>query len=186
MEAEEMQFYVIWMRRQRQNIYSLWVTTLDKDFFWTDNQGNIPLFITSDEVSELAKRIGAQAYAEKLAMHDLDLVWQWLQQSQKLPPKETLAIWNMFSDVGTGVGNPFDGDRKSPVRNRVFDKLYLNDGIIQINQQGRMDFHNADTKPWIPRWRLQERKMLKRCLQQGFRLWQKYTYPATIDMVPLP
>ncbi|MBO3269041.1 hypothetical protein [Hymenobacter defluvii] len=186
METEKATFYGSWVRWEGKDRYALWIDTPDKEFYWTDSQGRIPFFSTKDEVVTLAAKLGVQVYVEKLIMHDLDLVRQWLQQTQKLPPKESLAIWGMFSDVGTGVGNLFDGDRKSPVRNRVFDKLYLNDGIIQINQEGRMEFRNATTKPWIPRWRLQERKMLKRCLQQGFRLWQKYTYPATIDMVPLP
>mgnify|MGYP001797037116 CR=1 FL=1 len=110
---------------------------------------------------------------------------QWLQQLQKRPPEECLSIWGTFSDVGSVVGVPFDGDRKSPVRNRVFDKLYFNDGLLQINQDGKTAFRGPDTKPWIQGWRREERTRLKRDLQPVFRLRQKYTYRNTREPMQL-
>ncbi|OWP64510.1 hypothetical protein CDA63_03840 [Hymenobacter amundsenii] len=185
---EKAGFFVSWLRWQRQDGYSLWIEWPEREQYWADARGNVPLFATSEEVGLLATKLGVQIYvqAAEPGMIDLDCVWQWLQQPQKRPPKECLAIWNTFSDVGSGVSVPFDGDRKSTVRNRVFDKLYFNDGIFQINQDGKADFHGPHTKPWIPGWKREERKKLQRSLKQGFRLWQKHTYRATIDAVPLP
>ena len=186
METERVSFFVNWVRWQGQDGYALWMDQPNKELYWTDAQGNIPVFSTIEGVRVLTTELGVPLRTDPPGLCDFDVVWEWLQQPRKRPPQECLTIWGLFSDVGTATGTPFDGDRKSPVRNRVFDKLYLNDGIIQLNQQGRMEFRNAHTKPWIPGWRPEERRRLKRALQQGFRLWKKFTYRAAIGTVRLP
>ncbi|MCA8831031.1 hypothetical protein [Hymenobacter pini] len=89
----------------------------------------------------------------------------------------------MFDDLSSGIGKPFLGNKKGTIRNRLFDKLYFNDGIIQLNPKGKMEFRGPHTHQWRPLWRRQELKVLRRILLQGFRLWQKYTYavPATAE-----
>lgn len=176
MEYTNGQFFVSWVRWQGKDSYLLWLTADEKDMYWPDADKRIPAFATASEVIELGQCLGVQVVTEEPRLQNLDAVWEWLEQPKKLPPKECLTAWHAFSDLSSGIQGAFSGDTKSPVRNRLFDKLYLNDGIFQINQHGRIDYRGASTKPWVPCWTLQERKVLKRVLQEGFRMWQKYVY----------
>ena len=105
---------------------------------------------------------------------------------ETVPCDECLTAWNLFDDLSTGIEREFAGNRKGPVRNRVYDKLFFGSEVVGVNQQGKAEITGPHTRPWIPKWRLQERKVLRRILRQGFWLWQKYTYRTTVDEVQLP
>lgn len=171
-------YFICWCRWQQQSWYLLWWTSPDREALWVDATGRIPRFSTPQEVVSLAERLEVQLAPEEPSCLEFDLVFQWLSQPAKNPPKEALVVWNIFDDLSSGIGKPFWGNQKGTIRNRVFDKLYLNDGIIQLNQKGQMEFRGPHTHPWKPGWRRQELKVLRRILVQGFRLWQKYTYLA--------
>jgi hypothetical protein len=169
-------FYTSRVQWQGQDNYLLWLTAEEKDMYWPDNDGQVPAFATAVEVVALTKQLSIDMYGQEPVLQNLDVVWEWLQQPAKRPPKECLMAWHIFSDLSSGVQYPFSGDAKSLLRNRLFDKLYLNDGIFQINQHRKLDFRNSNTEPSVPSWTLQERKVLKRILQEGFRMWHKYVY----------
>lgn len=171
-------YFICWCRWQQQNWYLLWWTSSDRDALWADAAGRVPRFATPGEVASLVERLGLRLVQEGALCLDFDAVFPWLSQPAKNPPKEALRVWSIFDDLSSGIGKPFLGNQKGTIRNRIFDKLYLNNGLIQLNQKGQMEFRGAHTHPWKPRWRRQELKVLRRILLQGFRLWQKYTYPA--------
>ncbi|WP_139920633.1 hypothetical protein [Hymenobacter sp. DG01] len=165
MDTAAAKYYISWYRWQAQDSYTLWLTMPYEDALWADEMGRVPLFATPGEVRILAERLGVTVEGEAPRMHDFDAVAHWMMHSNRLPPRECLIAWNAFDDLSSGVGHEFAGNRKAPVRNRVFDLLYAQSGLWKITAE--------------PIWRLQERKVLRRILQQGFRLWQRYTYQAS-------
>ncbi|ALD20503.1 hypothetical protein [Hymenobacter sp. DG25A] len=163
--------HICWVQWQKKDLYTLWIDTVDKEFLWTDINGLVPLFTTPVEAIELAKTIGVQLENSEVEKQNLDAVWQWMQNPAKSPPKECLLAWNLFSDLSTSVGVKFIGDHHAPVRSRVFDTLYAYYGPW------------PSQKKWP--WKRQESKVLKRILQQGFRLWQKNIYMVAAGQYPL-
>jgi hypothetical protein len=71
---------------------------------WADEQGRVPLFKTSVDLAVFARQHGHELAAEEPVLHDLDSVAEWLNNVEKRPPRECLAVWNLFDDVGAGVG----------------------------------------------------------------------------------
>jgi hypothetical protein len=162
-------YFVSWIRWQGQDGYALWLDTPNKEWYWTDAHRRVPLFATTKEVAELALQLNYKLEDNKPVLQDLDSAWNWMQHPNKLPNDHCLAAWHLFSDLGAGIGVPFSGDTHAPTRDRVFDLLYAYHG------------------PWLsnkPAWKLQERKVLKRILQEGFRMWQKYAYWSNGNHVP--
>ncbi|WP_426492551.1 hypothetical protein [Hymenobacter sp. 102] len=183
MPPPDAEYYISWCRWQGQDWYSLWWTAEEDDGLWADEAGQVPRYTSPAGVRQLADGLGVQLAPEEPLLQKMDDVFNWLSHPAKNPPTETLTVWNMFDDLSSGIGKPFLGNQKGTIRNRLFDKLYLNDGIIQLNQKGQMDFRGPHTHPWKPRWRRQELKVLRRILLQGFRLWERYTYvvPASTE-----
>jgi hypothetical protein len=107
-----------------------------------------------------ARQHGYNLATEEPVLHDLDTVAEWLNNVEKCPPRECLAVWNLFDDVGAGVGEPFAGSFKTPARDQVFDLLYADSGPWQ--------------RPAKVTWLSVERLLLRDLLTQGFALWQKH------------
>ncbi|MFD2718466.1 hypothetical protein ACFST9_07050 [Hymenobacter monticola] len=162
-------YYIFWARYKRKDMYLLWREGLEeKDSFWTSDNQLVPAFRSSEKIVELAKKQHLSLNAEPPKLLDFDAVASWMDNPEKMPPAASLEAWNIFTDVSQSAGKPFDGDTKSPVRNRVFELLYVTAGIW------RRPGH-----PWGPVvWPRQERKVLRRILLQGFRLWNKHVYDA--------
>jgi hypothetical protein len=166
----ELCHYVFWARFKRQDMYLLWKEGLenDPDTFWTDDNQKIPACRSKERVAELAQNQGLLLKNQAPERVDFDAVVAWMDNPKKIPPAAALMVWNIFTDLSKSIGKSFDGDTKSPVRNRVFDLLYVTDGIW-----GRLGYPSGP-----PVWPRQERKMLRRTLLQGFRLWNKHVYWA--------
>ncbi|MBF9220991.1 hypothetical protein [Hymenobacter ruricola] len=164
----EVTYHVLWARFKRQDMYLLWIAGLEKEYFWTFDNQRVPAFRSRDKIIALAREQGLPLKTEQPQLHDLDSVAAWMDNPEKMPPANSLIVWNAFSDLGQSIGKPFDGDTKAPVRNRVFELLYATDGIWQ-----RLGYRSI---PAV--WPRQERKVLRRILLQGFRLWRKHVYWA--------
>jgi hypothetical protein len=187
MDTASAKYYVSWFRWQAQDGYALWLTMPYEDALWADSCGKVPVFSSLEDVEAFAARLGLSVEQEPLRLQNLDAVIPWMRELWEVVPcNECLTAWNMFDDLSSGIAKEFIGNRKGPARNRVYDKLFFGSGVVGINQQGRAELTGPHTRPWIPKWRLQERKVLRRVLQQGFRLWKKYTYRATAAEVNLP
>jgi hypothetical protein len=166
----EWKYYVSWVRLRQRDQYVMWRTAQNEDALWAAADGRVPVFGSSDGVRQLARQLGVALQDEEPLCQDLDRAWAWITAPHKaVPCAECLTAWNLFDDLASGVGGEFLGWRRGPVRNRVFDKLYDCSGFWRISSaEARQANH----------WRKEERNTLRRVLQQGFRLWTKYVYPA--------
>ena len=159
---QKIQYYPCWVRWQQADGFLLWqnLPAPDREAAWADAQGRIPLFKTQAALVEFAQQRGYYLEAESPILTDLDAVASWLNNAEKRPLRECLAVWSLFDDVGAGVGEPFAGSQKTPARDRVFDLLYADSGPWQ--------------RPAKVTWPLAERLLLRHLLTQGFQLWQKH------------
>jgi hypothetical protein len=131
-----------------------------REAVWADEQGCVPLFRTSDALAVFARQHSHDLAAEEPVLHDLDTVAEWLNNIEKRPPRECLAVWNLFDDMGAAVGESFSGSFKTTARDQVFDLLYTDSGPWQ--------------RPAKVTWPFAERLLLRDLLTQGFALWQKH------------
>ena len=156
------QYYTAWVRWQQADGFLLWQNPPEPDCeaVWADAQGRIPLFKTQAALAEFAQQRGYCLEAEPPTLIDLDAVAGWLNNTEKRPVRECLAVWSLFDDVGAGVGEPFAGSHKTPARDRVFDLLYADSGPWQ--------------RPAKVTWPPAEQLLLRHLLSQGFQLWQKH------------
>jgi hypothetical protein len=164
----ELYHYVFWARFKRQDMYLLWAVGLEKEYFWACDNQKIPTFRSKERVIDFAQNQGLLLKDEPPGLIDFDEVVFWMDNPEKMPPAAALLVWNAFTDLSRTIERPFDGDTKSPVRNRVFELLYVTDGIWR-----RLGINSATAV-----WPRQERKVLRRVLLQGFRLWNKHVYWA--------
>jgi hypothetical protein len=150
------------VRWQRADGFLLWQDPPEpaREAVWADEQGRVPLFKTPAALAAFAQQRGCRLEAGQPLLHDLDAIAEWLNNAKKRPPRECLAIWNLFDDVGAGVGEPFAGSFKTPARDRVFDLLYADSGPWQ----------RPAKVTWLPAQRL----LLRDLLTQGLALWQKH------------
>ena len=159
---EQARYFVLWFRHRQQNGYMLWIEKPEAETLWTDNSQRAVVFRSERQVVELARQLAIVLEPGSPQLIDLDVVANWLDHPEKMPPPESLAAWSLFDDLGCSVRKLFTGNVKAPVRNRVFELLY------------------ATAKVWrtpLPIvWPRQERNVLRRILRQGFRLWNKYVY----------
>lgn len=159
---QKTQYYLTGVRWQRTAGFLLWQNSPEpgREAVWTDAQNQILLFKTQAALTAFAQHLGHDLEAESPILHDLDAVARWLITPKKRPVRECLDVWNLFDDVGAGVGELFAGSYKTPHRDRVFDLLY------------------ADSGPWQQPaniiWSSAERLLLRDLLTQGFALWQKH------------
>lgn len=159
---QKTQYYPCWVRWQQADGFLLWQNPPEpaREAAWADEQRQIPLFKTRLALANFAAQLGYVLANEQPVMHDLDAVAEWLNNAKKRPVRECLAVWNLFDDVGAGVGEPFAGSHKTPVRDRVFDLLYADSGPWQ--------------RPAKVTWPPAEQLLLRHLLTQGFQLWQKH------------
>lgn len=155
-------YYISWVRFHQQDGYMLWIENPESECLWSNSLKRVPVFKIRERVVELAQQLNVELEKNDPHLVDLDIVVNWLVNTEKMPPKGLLSAWNLFSDLSQTTGEIFIGNIKAPVRNRVFDLLYVTNGLW------RSDL------PIV--WPRHERKVLRRILQQGFRLWEKYTY----------
>ncbi|WP_227768565.1 hypothetical protein [Hymenobacter sp. 15J16-1T3B] len=163
-------YYPAWVRVHQRDRFLLWVERPENEGLWTDPQGRVPSFDNMAELAVLAGLLGVSLAVHQPELINFDSVRAWLEKPAKqVPCNECLAVWNLFDDLASGTGAAFLGSRRGPVRNRVFDKLYDCAGFWRISLvQARQ----------AKQWRKEERTKLRRVLEQGFRLWQKYVYRA--------
>jgi hypothetical protein len=157
-------YFVSWFRFQQQDGYLLWINRVDSEGLWTDAEQRVPVFSSPQKVVERARQLNLQLESKAPLLLDFDSVANWLDNPRKMPPRDSLGAWSMFDDLSVSIGKVFLGNVKAPVRNRVFDLLYLTGGIWR-----------SESTITGPR---QERKVLHRILRQGFRLWNKHVYWA--------
>lgn len=168
--SAEWKYYVAWVRLHQQDRYLLWMERPESEALWADAAGRVPSFGSVAELRTLASSIDKGLEDQTPILLDFDPVLAWLANPAKQVPADAcLGAWNLFDDLASGTGAAFLGRRRGPVRNRVYDKLYNGSGLWQISSaEARQAQH----------WRQEERRTLRRVLRQGFRLWQKYVYPA--------
>lgn len=159
---QKTQYYPCWVRWQQADGFLLWQNPPEpgREAVWADTQGHVPLFKTQAALAAFARRQGYRLDAGPPTLIDLDAVANWLNNAEKRPVRECLDVWNLFDDVGAGVGEPFAGSHKTPVRDRVFDLLYADSGPWQ--------------RPAKVTWPPAEQLLLRHLLSQGFQLWQKH------------
>jgi hypothetical protein len=162
MEQQKTRYYACWVRWEQQDGFLLWQDppAPARESVWADKQQLIPLFKSQLALADLVQRLGYPVVPKLPQLINLDVVAEWLKNSKKRPPFECLDTWNLFDDVGAGVGGCFAGNHKTPLRNQVFDLLYADSGPWQ--------------RPTTVRWPPAEQALLCDLLTQGFELWQKH------------
>ncbi|MDQ2771250.1 MAG: hypothetical protein M3Y54_12205 [Bacteroidota bacterium] len=163
---EGTKYYIAQVRLHQQDGYLLWVEKPEVEYLWANERNLAPAIKSPQKVEELAQQQGFPLEVNQPQLLNLDAVERWMHKPEKIPPPDCLGAWNMFNDLSRGINKGFAGDTKGPVRNRVFDLLYLTSGIWR-NQA-------------LAVWSRQERKVLHRTLRQGFRLWSKHVYWAEL------
>lgn len=177
----EWKYYVAWVRLHQHDQFLLWMERPESEALWTDHAGRVPSFGSVGELRTLAASINESLVAETPILLDFDPVLAWLANPAKQVPAEAcLGAWNLFDDLASGTSAAFLGHRRGPIRNRVYDKLFWGSGTFGVDGEGQMRLRGEGVpiKMWTPVWRKEERRTLRRVLQQGFRLWAKYVYPA--------
>jgi hypothetical protein len=162
MKQQETMYYACRVRWQQQDGFLLWQNPPEpgRESVWADKWHLVPLFKTQLALSNFTAQLGAKLVKQSPRQLDLDVVAEWLGANKKLPPTECLDAWNLFDDVSAGVNEPFAGNRKTTLRNQVFDLLYATSGR----------WHQSVAIHWSS----EERALLSAILTQGFELWQKH------------
>jgi hypothetical protein len=162
MKQEETTYYVCWVRWQQADGFLLWQNPPEpaREAVWADEQRLVPLFKTPAGLAAFVQRQGYALVTEPPRPINLDAVAEWLKNGEPRPPHESLAAWCLFDDVSAGVGEPFTGNHKTPLRNQVFDLLYADSGPWQ--------------RPPEVSWPPAAQTLLRNILTQGFELWQKH------------
>ncbi len=155
-------YYACWVRWQQQAGFLLWQDPPEpgRESVWADKQCLVPLFKTQLALGNFTAQLGGKLVEQLPRQLDLDVVVEWLNTNKKPPPTECLDAWNLFDDVSAGVNKPFAGNRKTTLRNQVFDLLYATSGLW------------CQSAPIS--WSSAERALLSAILTQGFELWQKH------------
>jgi hypothetical protein len=162
MPPPETKYYLYWVHWQQQDGFLLWQNPPEpaREAIWADEHGVVPLFKTPAELAVFAQQRGYVLIIELPQLLNLDAVAEWLNTHKTRPPHESLAAWCLFDDVSAGVGEPFAGNYKTPLRNQVFDLLYTDSGPWR--------------RPAEVHWPPAAQALLRDILTQGFELWQKH------------
>jgi hypothetical protein len=158
---EERRYYICCVKLNHSNIYLIWysdesdgiVLGEDKKLLTFSNQKLLRSFAEKQKIK--LQKVGA-------ALHNMDIVQTWLwNPTRRIDCFEFLLAWNLFTDVSTSLNENFKGNRKSIIRNMVYDKLFFGNNLPSITPVG---------KKYFPKWSLIEIAVLSSILKDGLRI----------------
>ena len=121
-------YYIARFRLHQQEGYLLWVEKPEVEYLWANERNVAPAYRSPQKVEALAQQHGFPLEINQPQLLNLDTVESWLGIPEKMPPPDCLGAWSMFDDLSRGINTCFAGNTEGPVRNRVYDLLYLPSG----------------------------------------------------------
>ena len=161
---EERKFYICWVKLNRRNIYLIWYSDeLDGIILGADNK--LLTFPNQNLLRAFAKKHKIVLENQEPTLHNLNIIQNWLQNpTWKVDCFEFLLAWNFFTDVSTSLDAKFKGNRKSMIRNMVYDKLFFGNNLPSITPVG---------KTYFPKWSVVEIAVLSSILADGLKLLKR-------------
>lgn len=113
-----MEYYLLGFRYNHIMKYCIWMTD-HKDRIYCDGKRDILTFDSQFEMQQYARSQGIKVDTKNGYLCDMD----GLQiGSSRLA--DILDFWNLTSDITKTVGVNFIGNRKSPVIDKIYNKLF--------------------------------------------------------------
>ena len=158
----ETSFYTLWFRLWQTDKYLIWVQSENDSVYLTDNLYT-PVFNNEKSLKKYAQSQNLKIDDESPILHNLDLAKHWLTRPHpNFDCLEFLAAWNLFTDVARSVRRGFSGNKKDPLTDKVYDKLFVGNN------------HPATTLPdnetYEPEWTTSEIKKLAEVMTEGLQL----------------
>lgn len=153
-----MEYYLLGFKYNHIMKYCIWMTD-HKDRIYCNGKQDILIFGSEFEIQQFAQSQGIRIDTENGYLCDMD----HLQiGSSKLA--DILDFWNLTGDITKTVGANFIGNRKSPVIDKIYNKLFHGCNLLK----------GKEVAPYIPRFSPHETKILEKILEDGKEIICKY------------
>lgn len=135
----------------------------NKDRFLTNDEGLIVTFEALNELEEYSMMVGLQLEDEaESVITCIDCLVPDEQATDDI-----LFFWNICTDIAYTVGEQFLGDKRKPIINTVYSKLFAGSDVPTIR---------GDNPPYFPIWTWRERRVANKVLANGIELVKKYVF----------
>lgn len=159
----ETSFYTLWFRLRQIDKYLIWVQS-ESDLVYLNNSLQVPVFNSEKSLKRYAQSQNLKIVDETPVLHNLDLARFWLvQPHSNFECLEFLAAWNLFADLARSVKKSFSGNKRDPLTNKVYDKLFVGN-----NHPATAPPNDDDT--YTSGWTTSEIKRLAEVMAEGFQL----------------
>lgn len=153
-----MEYYLLGFKYHHIMKYCIWMTD-HKDRIYCEGKQAILIFDSQFEVQQYALSKGIKVDTKNGYICDMD----GLQiGSSRLA--DILDFWNLISDMTKTVGANFIGNRKSPVIDKIYNKLFHGCNLLKRKEMA----------PYIPRFSPCETRVLEKILEDGKEIVRKY------------
>ena len=153
-----MEYYLLGFKYHHIMKYCIWMTD-HKDRIYCDGKQDILTFDSQFAMQQYALSKGIKVDTKNGYICEMD----HLQiGSSKLA--DILDFWNLTSDITKTVGVNFIGNRKSPIINKIYNKLFHGCNLLK----------RKATAPYIPRFSPDEIRILEKLLEDGKKIIKRY------------
>lgn len=152
-----MEYYLLGFKYNHIMKYCIWMTD-HKDRIYCNGKRDILTFDSQFEMQQYARSQGIKVDTKNGYLCDMD----GLQIGSRLA--DILDFWNLTSDITKTVGVNFIGNRKSPVIDKIYNKLFHGCNLLK----------GKEVAPYIPRFSPHETKILEKILEDGKEIICKY------------
>lgn len=121
-EMNKRRYHGVLVRIEGSYRWLLWYTN-EIDGLHVDN-GRFPTFDSAESLTEYAAARGVVVDAKEAAVHDLDLVVEWLSRpsASSIDSAQFLTVWNLFQDAANSAG--LDLADRDDLANGAYEKLF--------------------------------------------------------------
>ena len=153
-----MEYYLLGFKSHHIMKYCIWMTDY-KDRIYCDGKQAILTFDSQLEVQQYALSKGIKVDTKNGYICDMDHL-----QIGSSSLADILDFWNLTSDMTKTVGANFIGNRKSPVIDKIYNKLFHGCNLLK----------RKEMSPYIPRFNQDEIRILEKVLEDGQKIIKKY------------
>lgn len=156
-------YYPIKILRHEKVYFCIWYTN-DVDGILLE-KNKIKSFSNYDNLKNYCEENKIKI-KEDISTYNLDEVLEWLSsRKQEVDCKIILDLWNLISDLAKSSDEYFYGDDDETLH--ISEKLFYGNNLPAINRDG---------PEYYPKWDDDEYMIIKKVIQNGVELFNKYLY----------
>ncbi|MDJ1484116.1 hypothetical protein QNI16_26700 [Cytophagaceae bacterium YF14B1] len=154
-------FFAIGFSLDQKDRYLIWIQD-ETDQVLVETDGLIPVFNSETALAKYAAKKYVEIVNEEPVFCDLDYLSNWIAQpNNPIDCQMFLSIWNLFTDIASGINRSFTGNEKDKLTNKVYDKIFYGNNLPSVTPEG---------KYYIPVWTKAERGRLIEIMSEGIAL----------------